>query len=136
MNAVDYWISGINGSFPQLEPEELSEYYSIGKTEKFIGDIMQPGVAEEAFRKCSYKKEIIMMCTDVGDIWLEFVFSQIMMMRERGYAHVIVYMDSRDHCERFQQCDTDFFLGISFHEIVTTCEIPHESWLQAAQPVT
>lgn len=106
MNAVDYWVSGIDGSFPELAPEELSDYYSIGKTEPFIGDIMQPGVSEEAFRKCSYKKEIIMMCTDIGDIWLEFVFSQIMMMHERGYAHIIVYMDSKDHCERFQQFDT------------------------------
>lgn len=99
-------MSGVDGSFPVLEPEELSAYYSIGKTEPFIGDIMLPGVAEEAFRKCSYKKEIIMMCTDVGDIWLEFVFSQILMMRDRGYAHVIVYMDSKDHCERFQKYAT------------------------------
>jgi hypothetical protein len=71
-----------------------------------MGDIMQPGVAEEAFKKCSYRKEIIMMCTDEGDIWLEFAFSQVMMMKERGYAHIIVYMDRKSHCEHFQKCAT------------------------------
>jgi hypothetical protein len=101
--AVDYWVSGINGIFPKLPPEAMSEYYSIGKTQTFIGDIGQPGMAEEAFKRCSFKKELIMMCTDLGDIWLEFVFSQIMMMRDRGYAHVIVFMDSKQDCEKFQR---------------------------------
>lgn len=65
---------------------------------------MVPGVAAEAFERCSYKQEILFMCTDVGDIWFEFVFSQIMMMRERGYAHILVFMDSAAHCDEFQRC--------------------------------
>jgi hypothetical protein len=99
---VDYWVSGVDGSYPDLQPEQLTEFYSVGRTKSFVGDIMQPGVAADAFRRCSYKKEIIMMCTDVGDIWFEFVFSQIMMMSERGYAHVVVFMDSKNHCDQLQ----------------------------------
>ena len=99
-----YWVSGIDGSFPAMEADKLTHYYSVGKTESFIGDIMVPGNAALAFRKCSYKREVIVMCTDVGDIWFEFVFGQVMMMQERGYAHIIVYIDSRRHCEKFQSC--------------------------------
>ena len=101
-NLSNYWVSGLNGSFPALPPDQLTEYYSIGKTQPFIGDIMVPGSAAEAFEKCSFKKEAIIMCTDVGDIWFEFVFGQVMMMKERGYAHIIIYMDNRKHCEQFQ----------------------------------
>jgi hypothetical protein len=97
----EYWVSGIDGSYPHLPPERLTRYYSIGKTQPFSGDIMDPGVAAEAFLRCSFQKEIIMMCTDVGDIWLEFVFGQILMMQERGYAHILVYMDSKKHCDKF-----------------------------------
>ena len=97
-----YWVSGIDGSYPKLAPHRLSRYYSIGKTAMFVGDIMVPGNAKKAFDACNFNKEIIFMCTDVGDIWFEFVFSQIMMMRERGYSHIIVYMDKKEHCELFQ----------------------------------
>ena len=103
---VDYWVSGIDGTFPDLPPEQLTGYYSLGMTDTFTGDIMVPGNAAKAFRKCSFKKEVIVMCTDVGDIWFEFVFGQIMMMQERGYAHVIVYMDNEHHCQKFQSCAT------------------------------
>jgi hypothetical protein len=100
----EYWVSGIDGSYPHLQPEQLSRYYSTGRTQPFSGDIMEPGVAGEAFRRCSFQKEIIFMCTDVGDIWLEFVFAQILMMQERGYAHILIYMDSKDHCDIFLKC--------------------------------
>jgi hypothetical protein len=101
---ADYCVSGIDGTFPDLLPEQLTEYYSLGKTQSFTGDIMVPGNAKKAFEMCSFKREVIVMCTDVGDIWFEFVFSQIMMMQERGYAHIMVYMDSKQHCDQFQSC--------------------------------
>jgi hypothetical protein len=100
----EYWVSGVDGSFARLPPEKLTRYYSIGKTQPFIGDIMVPGNAALAFENCSFKREVIVMCTDVGDIWFEFVFGQIMMMQDRGYAHIIVYMDNKQHCEQFQTC--------------------------------
>jgi hypothetical protein len=103
---AEYWVSGIDGSYPRIAPDRLTRYYSIGKTRTFSGDIMQPGNAAEAFQRCSYDREIIMMCSDVGDIWFEFVFGQVMMMQERGYAHIVIFMDSKSHCNQFQKCGT------------------------------
>ena len=101
----EYWVSGVDGTFPELTPERLTHYYSVGHTQPFIGDITAPGAAQEAFARCSFRGELILTCSDVGDIWLEFVLGQVMMMRERGYAHVMVYMDSRDNCEALQTCE-------------------------------
>lgn len=109
----EYWVSGVDGTFPRLAPERLTHFYSVGKTQPYIGDLMAPGAATQALRRCSYGGEVIVMCSDVGDIWFEFVFSQIMMMRERGYAHVIVYMDAREHCEALQRCAFHSFVRAS-----------------------